>query len=111
MEANLKIATLVVQKLKDLGYTVDLLEEFDARLDQYNGMALISIHNDSCDYINDDATGFNSQVVMDMEEPLVSILQITMVSPSTTSGRLPSRSLISGIRRWITIHGRLTTFY
>ena len=58
MEANLKIATLVVQKLKDLGYTVDLLEEFDARLDQYNGMALISIHNDSCDYINDDATGF-----------------------------------------------------
>ena len=58
MEANLKIATLVVQKLKDLGYTVDLLEEFDSRLDQYAGMALISIHNDSCDYINDEATGF-----------------------------------------------------
>ena len=58
MEANLKIATLVVQKLKALGYTVDLLEEFDARLNQYAGLALVSIHNDSCDYINDDATGF-----------------------------------------------------
>jgi len=58
MEANLKIATLVVQKLKVLGYTVDLLEEFDLRLDLYAGLALVSIHNDSCDYINDEATGF-----------------------------------------------------
>lgn len=58
MEANLKIATLVVQKLNTLGYTVDLLEEFDPRLNQYNGLALVSIHNDSCEYINDDATGF-----------------------------------------------------
>ena len=58
MEANLRIATLVVQKLKSIGYTVDLLEEFDPRLDQYAGLALISIHNDSCDYINDEATGF-----------------------------------------------------
>ncbi len=58
MEANLKIATFVVQKLKALGYTVDLLEEFDPRLSQYSGLALVSIHNDSCDYINDEATGF-----------------------------------------------------
>jgi N-acetylmuramoyl-L-alanine amidase len=58
MEANLKIATLVQQKLISLGYTVDLLEEFDPRLQQYLGLALISIHNDSCDYINDQATGF-----------------------------------------------------
>jgi len=58
MEANLKIATLVVQKLKAMGYTVDLLEEFDPRLNQYSALALVSIHNDSCDYINDEATGF-----------------------------------------------------
>jgi len=58
MEANLKIATFVVQKLKAMGYTVDLLEEFDSRLNQYSGFALVSIHNDSCDYINDEATGF-----------------------------------------------------
>ncbi|OJX46090.1 MAG: hypothetical protein BGO78_04180 [Chloroflexi bacterium 44-23] len=58
MDANLRIATLVQQKLKAKGYIVDLLEEFDPRLNQYLGLALISIHNDSCEYINDEATGF-----------------------------------------------------
>lgn len=58
MDANLRIATLVQQKLKAKGYIVDLLEEFDPRLNQYMGLALISIHNDSCEYINDEATGF-----------------------------------------------------
>lgn len=58
MEANLKIATLVQQKLVAFGYNVDLLEEFDPRLSQYLGLTLISIHNDSCDYVNDQATGF-----------------------------------------------------
>lgn len=57
-EINLKIATLVKQDLIKEGYDVDLLEEFDKRLFQYQAMALISIHNDSCEYINDDATGF-----------------------------------------------------
>ncbi len=57
-EANLRIASLVVQKLKERGYTVDLLEEFDDRLQQYKGLLLVSIHNDSCDYINETATGF-----------------------------------------------------
>lgn len=58
MELNLKIATLVKQFLTEEGYTVDLLEEFDEKLYQYHALALISIHNDSCDYINDEATGF-----------------------------------------------------
>ncbi len=57
-ELNLTIASLVTQKLTSLGYTVDLLEEFDNRLQQYKGLVLVSIHNDSCDYINDEATGF-----------------------------------------------------
>jgi N-acetylmuramoyl-L-alanine amidase len=55
---NLKIATLVQQQLTAQGYQVDLLEEFDTRLFQYKAVALVSIHNDSCDYINDEATGF-----------------------------------------------------
>ena len=58
MELNLKIATLVKQYLIEEGYNVDLLEEFDPNLYQYQALALISIHNDSCDYINDEATGF-----------------------------------------------------
>jgi N-acetylmuramoyl-L-alanine amidase len=40
------------------GYNVDLLKEFDPRLDGYKALVLVSIHADSCDYINDQATGF-----------------------------------------------------
>lgn len=57
-EINLKIATLVQQKLSALGYDTDLLNEFDPRLTGYQAAMLVSIHNDSCDYINDQATGF-----------------------------------------------------
>ena len=55
---NLKIAELVKQRLQDAGYDVDLLKEFDPRLTGYQALALVSIHNDSCTYINDQATGF-----------------------------------------------------
>lgn len=57
-DVNLRIATLVKQSLVNEGFRVDLLEEFDKRLVQYQGLVLVSIHNDSCDYINDEATGF-----------------------------------------------------
>jgi len=57
-QVNLTIATLVQQGLVAQGFKVDLLEEFDSRLSQYKGILLLSIHNDSCDYINDQATGF-----------------------------------------------------
>jgi N-acetylmuramoyl-L-alanine amidase len=57
-QVNLAIATLVVQKLTAEGYQVDLLAEFDDRITQYKGMVLLSIHADSCTYVNDQATGF-----------------------------------------------------
>jgi N-acetylmuramoyl-L-alanine amidase len=57
-QVNLNIANLVQQKLTALGLQVDLLQEFDQRLDGYEAVALISIHNDSCTYVNDQATGF-----------------------------------------------------
>ncbi len=57
-EVNLQIATLVQQKLIAEGYKVDLLAEFDEKLSQYKGMALISIHADTCDFISNEATGF-----------------------------------------------------
>ena len=57
-QVNLTIATLVQQGLAAQGFQVDLLAEFDPRLSQYKGLVLLSIHNDSCDYINDAATGF-----------------------------------------------------
>jgi N-acetylmuramoyl-L-alanine amidase len=63
-EINLKIATLVQQKLLQMGFDVDLMQEKDAKLFEYQGLALVSIHNDSCDYINDQATGFKVAAAM-----------------------------------------------
>jgi N-acetylmuramoyl-L-alanine amidase len=63
-EINLKIASLALQKLQALGYQVDFFEEFDQRIKNYSGAALISIHADSCDYINDSATGFKVSPVI-----------------------------------------------
>ena len=57
-QVNLVIASLVRQKLEAQGYSVDLLQEFDPRLNGYKAAVLLSIHNDSCDYINEQATGF-----------------------------------------------------
>lgn len=57
-DVNLKIAALVQEQLTQKGYQVDLLREFDTRLNGYRALAIVSIHNDSCDYINDEATGF-----------------------------------------------------
>ena len=57
-DVNLKIAALVQQQLTQIGYQVDLLREFDTRLNGYRALAIVSIHNDSCEYVNDEATGF-----------------------------------------------------
>ncbi len=57
-DVNLEIAALVQQQLTQIGYQVDLLREFDTRLNGYRALAIVSIHNDSCEYVNDQATGF-----------------------------------------------------
>lgn len=67
VEMNLEIATLVQKQLSDQGYEVDLLEEFDDRLIGYQGAALVSIHLDSCEYINDQATGFKVAAALSEE--------------------------------------------
>ncbi|MEP7285442.1 MAG: N-acetylmuramoyl-L-alanine amidase [Chloroflexota bacterium] len=53
---TMKVAQQVVASLQGRGFSVDLLEEFDPRLDQYQGAAFISLHADSCDTYDD---GFN----------------------------------------------------
>jgi N-acetylmuramoyl-L-alanine amidase len=58
MDVNLEIAALVQGQLTEAGYQVDLLREFDTRLNGYRALAIVSIHNDSCEYVNDQATGF-----------------------------------------------------
>jgi len=58
LEVNSNVATFAQMKLIDMGYDVELLDEFDPRLKNYQAGLLLSIHADSCDYINDSATGF-----------------------------------------------------
>lgn len=59
---EVEITTAVVEKLvsqlRDKGIEVDSLDEFDARLEDYAASALVSVHADSCDYINELATGY-----------------------------------------------------
>ncbi len=57
-DVNLEIAEMVQKSLVALGFQVDLLNEFDTRLNGFRAVALVSIHNDSCEYVNEEATGF-----------------------------------------------------
>ncbi|MEK6221071.1 MAG: N-acetylmuramoyl-L-alanine amidase [Chloroflexota bacterium] len=59
-EVNLNIATHVKANLINEGFDVDLLEEKDTRLQGYRALALVSIHADSCNYINNEASGFKT---------------------------------------------------
>lgn len=68
-DVNLKIAELVQKKLVDRGFQVDLLQEFDTRLNGYRAVAIVSIHNDSCEYINDQATGFKVAAALNTHDP------------------------------------------
>jgi N-acetylmuramoyl-L-alanine amidase len=69
VDINLSIASLVREKLMSAGYDVDLLAEFDPRLNGYTAQALISIHADSCEYINDQATGFKVSSAISTKYP------------------------------------------
>lgn len=82
VEINLDVAQRVVHILRSLGYQVDLLKEFDPRLENYRANALISIHADSCEaYPNatPPASGFKvasveDSMVPEAEERLVACL-------------------------------------
>lgn len=57
-EVNLNISEKVVANLRLRGIRTVILQEFDEQLNGYSGTMLVSIHSDSCEYYNDDATGF-----------------------------------------------------
>jgi N-acetylmuramoyl-L-alanine amidase len=68
-QVNQDIATRVRQNLINSGFQVDLLREFDPQLNGYQALALVSIHADSCDYINDEATGFKVSAALSNQYP------------------------------------------
>lgn len=52
------LAPKVAARLEAAGVVSEILDEFDPRLAGYTATGLLSIHVDSCDYINELATGF-----------------------------------------------------
>jgi N-acetylmuramoyl-L-alanine amidase len=58
VSVNQDIALRTKNLLERQGLVVDLLEEYDSRLEGYKAAALISLHADSCQFIDDNATGF-----------------------------------------------------
>lgn len=77
VDINLAVAERVVAALRNQGYDVDLLEEFDERLDEYRADAFVSIHSDSCDIPG--ASGFKvarawDSAIPDVEDRLVECL-------------------------------------
>ena len=57
-EINLAVSQRMVDLLRPLGYTVDLLEEFDDELADYRGDALVSIHANDCRDYGELVSGF-----------------------------------------------------
>jgi N-acetylmuramoyl-L-alanine amidase len=57
-EINFAIAQLVVRDLRERSFAVDLLDEFDPRLDNYKAAALISIHSNDCSDYEGGASGY-----------------------------------------------------
>jgi len=68
-EVNLSIASIVQQKLTAQGFQVDLLQEFDPRLQGYQAAVLVSIHNDSCQDYGPEATGFKVKESVSSRDP------------------------------------------
>ena len=52
-DLNLNIATMIQQRLVAEGFTVDLMKERDDKLMQYSGLLVLSVHSDTCKYIDD----------------------------------------------------------
>ena len=69
VDVNQNIATLVQKYLVEGGQRVDLLKEFDPKLVNYRAIALVSIHADSCDFINDRASGYKVAAAMGSQHP------------------------------------------
>ena len=69
LEVNQGIATRVKEILVQEGFDVDLLREFDQKLQGYRSLTLVSIHADSCEFVNDEATGFKIAAALSNQYP------------------------------------------
>jgi N-acetylmuramoyl-L-alanine amidase len=80
VELNLEVAERVAHSLQALGYHVDLLEEFDPRLEGYRANALVSIHADSCMHYPDATPPASGFKVASVEDSLVPEAEARLVA-------------------------------
>lgn len=85
VEININLAERLAARLQAAGIPVEILAEFDPRLAGYSATGLISIHADSCEEINELATGFkisgspytdSSQLSICMEQQYQQVTQL-----------------------------------
>jgi N-acetylmuramoyl-L-alanine amidase len=69
LSVNQRVAELTADRLRAEGYSVDILDEFDERLNGYQAAALVSIHADSCEFVNEAATGYKVAAVAEGQIP------------------------------------------
>lgn len=69
LQINTSVAELVMRGLEGAGLEAVLLEEWDPRLTGFRGLALISIHADSCQPINETATGYKVTAALETAVP------------------------------------------
>lgn len=61
LDINTAVGIRVANLLVSDGYLVDILNEWDERITNYRGAALVSIHTNTCENLGFGATGFNVQ--------------------------------------------------
>lgn len=69
LSVNQTIATKVKDLLAERDLDVILLKEFDPSLAGFRANALVSIHADSCDYVNAQATGYKVAAALSNPHP------------------------------------------
>ncbi|MDJ0755532.1 MAG: N-acetylmuramoyl-L-alanine amidase [Ardenticatenaceae bacterium] len=91
LEINTEISDLVVSKLEEQGLSATLLDEFDVRLNNFDGTMMISIHADSCIDFGSSVTGYkvagssitdSTQLVTCMEQAYGSVTGLS-IHPNT----------------------------
>ncbi len=67
VQVNTNIVREAARVLREAGFQVDILEEFDARLQGYRALALVSVHADSCS-LAPDLSGFKLAISAFLEQ-------------------------------------------
>ena len=57
-EITFDVAQRIVRELRGQGYSVDLLDEFDPRLENYQAAALVSVHANTCATFSERVSGY-----------------------------------------------------